>query len=84
MLSEWDTNSAGSVWLTPLIRADAVHLHEVGVGLRLEVLSGPEESKRQITPFQVSMDAGQALDLIERLQLVVDYIRTRRPNAPTN
>ena len=89
---EWDKNSAGNVWLTPLIRFQTADLHGLGVGLRLELATDPAaqssylpgESQTLGMVAQVAMSVDQTLELIAVLQLRVDAIRLARPQGPVH
>lgn len=84
MVAEWDKNSAGNVWLTPLLDFQVAHLHGIGVGLRLELRRDPAESRTDPIVAQIGMTVEQADSLIEFLQLQVDAIRFSRPQSPAN
>jgi len=84
MLSEWDKNSAGNIWLTPLVRFQVSHLHDIGVGLRLELSSSQAEQNNTPKVAQISMSVEQAQELIAVLQLQVDAILTAGPSGPMN
>jgi hypothetical protein len=81
MFNDWDKNSVGNITLSPLLGHQTAHLHEIGVGMRLELSSGPEAPQKVGIAPQVAMTVEQAQSLIEDLQSVVDLILTRR--SPT-
>jgi hypothetical protein len=77
MLAGWDKNEAGNIRLDPLVRFQTAHLHEIGVGLRLELSSGPGAPQTPGFVPQVAMSVEHAQSLIQELQKTVDYILTR-------
>lgn len=84
MIGDWDQNDAGNIRLDPLIDFQVAHLEEIGVGLRLELSSGQDESHKLEFVPQVALSVEAAQSLIHDLQLMVDYILTRRPEGPVN
>jgi len=84
MLNDWDKNDAGNIRLDPLIRYQTAHLHEMGVGLRLELSSDPNAPNTIGFAPQVAMSVEQAQSLIADLQLAVDYVLTRKSPSPAN
>lgn len=84
MLNEWDKNDVGNIRLDPLIDYQMAHLHEIGVGLRLELSSGPGVPQTRGCVPQVSMSVETTQSLIQDLQTLVDYILTRKPEGPSH
>jgi hypothetical protein len=84
MLNDWDKNSQGNIWLTPLRQYQTAQLHQTGIGLRLELAHNPDGPEKSPDIAQVAMTVEQAQELITDLQLAVDLILFGTRDGPAN
>lgn len=80
----FDINAQGSISLTPLVSYEAAIIAETGCALRL-ILARPEYPRGSGSIIvQTAMTVGQAQELVQDLQKMVDRILARRATGRGN